>query len=127
MKYIIFGCCCMSAFISALLLCAVLASGFLGRSDIEINIGVIASTGLFMLILSIMAALRQWRLRSADIVILPIVLGGALGLAFTAATTHTASVSNWFGAAHIAISIAGMLLLHRRNATDGKRSSNISE
>ena len=117
----------MSAVISVLLLCAVLASGFFDRSDVEINIGVIASTGLFMLALSIMAAFRQWRLRSADLVILPIILCAALALAFTAATTHSASASSWFGAAHIAISFAGMLWLHKRNATHGTGRANVSE
>lgn len=116
MKYIIFVGCCISATISAILLLAGLGSGYFARSDVEINLGVIASTGAFMLALSVMAALRQWNLRSADLVILPIVLIAVLLLGFTYAATHDTVIANWFGTAHIAAAIFGMWWLHRRNA-----------
>lgn len=116
-KYLIFFGCSVSAGISSLIFFSVLGSGFFKVPDIEVNIGVVAQTGLCMFALSIMAALRQWNLRSADLVILPIMLAAILSFAFTAMATHNAVVSSWIGALHIALAVAGMWWLHKRNVS----------
>lgn len=108
MKYLIFVGCCLSAAISFLILFCGLGSGFFKVPGIEVNIGVIAQTGVCMLALSIMAAIRQWNLRSADLVILPIMLAAILSFAFTVIATHNAVVSSWIGALHIALATVGM-------------------
>jgi hypothetical protein len=117
LKYIILGGCCLSALISCLILFFVLASGFFSNPGSEVNIGVIAQTGAFMLALSLMAASRQWALRSADLVILPIMLVAILSFAFTVMATHNSVVSSWIGALHIAVAMIGGLCLHKRNAS----------
>ena len=115
MKYLIFVGCGISAAISLLIVFALLNSGFFWTPGIDVNIGVIAQTGVCMLALSIMAALRQWSLKSADLVILPIMLVAILSFAFTFMATHNATVSSWFGAVHIGVSALGMWWLHKRN------------
>jgi len=114
-KYLIFFGCCVSAGISCLIFFSMLGSGFFNVPGIEVNIGVIAQTGLCMLALSVVAALRQWNLKSADLVILPIMLVAILSFAFTAMATHNAAVSSWIGALHIALAVVGMWWLHKRN------------
>jgi len=114
-KHLIFFGCCLSAGISCLIFFSLLGSGFFKVPGIEVNLGVIAQTGLGMFALSITAALRQWKLKSADLVILPIMLAAILSFAFTAMATHNAVVSSWIGALHIGLAMVGMWWLHRRN------------
>jgi hypothetical protein len=114
LRHVILGCSGLTVLICLLTLVFVIH--FASQPTNQFYPGLVAASGVFLLPVGLAAGLRQLRLVTPDIVLLPALLFPTMSFIFTWMVGHDDNAVNWVGAVHSVIALSVLWLIQKRNS-----------